>query len=1040
MAWIVAVLLLVQSKDALLESAKRKFEAQDFKGAIAEYDKVLQTDPRNVPALINRAGCKASLRDADGAAADYDRALQIEPRSAAIYAARSFSWMALGKYGPAIQDANKAIELNPKEALAFAARAMAKELSGNRNGVFEDINRAVELQPSSPRWIEMRGYLYHRHDRNDQALKDYSRAIDLNPKNPAPFARRGRLRHSMGDLKGAHEDLDRALEIEPANSDSWYRRAAIRHAAEDRDGALQDLARAIELNPKSASAWKLKAKIGTAGGDLAGAVEDYSKALELNPKDIDTLLTRTRLHMRLGSWTDALSDFRKQCELAPDRQRYPRLFIFLIREKLGEKDAAARELKALGDEYKLVSDFLTGAITEGEYLKQSDALGVYPERAPFAEAYSVLGAAKFLRGDRRAAMSDLLWAHFCHGSQTPGDIAALLDIPRPSTAEDWLSTAIARLGEGQFDKAIAAADKAADLHSSQSHLVRGWAHWGKRNPTQAIQDLDKAIELDPSNALAIRLRAHSKGMATDPEGAIADYDALLKLAPRDAWLWDEHGWGLGELGRWDEAIESHSKALQIDANYHLTQIHRAWAKIGKGDFEGAVEDCSPSVTKQVPYAFSTRAQARQRLMDFDEAFKDFDQAIKLFPEYAAAHLKRGCLKYDLGNLAGAQLDMMQAIRLDANEDYAHIRLWLLSAKRGARDRADEGLSGRIEKAEPWPSKIMAYLLGRMSEEQLIQASKHKTPYIGLGRKSEALFYIGSKREIEGKADAKDYYRRCVDLRIYSIDEYPSAVAALQKLVPPSLGLNVQEIPADARPFLPLKEGIGVSIAQVDPAGLAARYGIQKLDILVSINGEDVTWENVKSVVGALKPQEPIAIELLRKGRRMTVEIGKPARPVVILDTSMGAIEVELYPDKAPVTVNNFLAYVKKQFYDGLIFHRTIPNFMIQGGGLDADMNEIRNDPPIKNEADNGLKNTRGTIAMARLPEADSARSQFFINLVDNARLDHVDDRQFGYCVFGRVIRGMDIVDKIAQVKTTTRGAHADVPVEPVEIKTIRLKE
>jgi cyclophilin family peptidyl-prolyl cis-trans isomerase len=159
-----------------------------------------------------------------------------------------------------------------------------------------------------------------------------------------------------------------------------------------------------------------------------------------------------------------------------------------------------------------------------------------------------------------------------------------------------------------------------------------------------------------------------------------------------------------------------------------------------------------------------------------------------------------------------------------------------------------------------------------------------------------------------------------------------------------------------------------------------------------------------------------------------------------MDTSMGIIEVELFSDQAPITVKNFLTYVNKQYYDGLIFHRTIKNFMIQGGGSDEDMNEVRNDRPIKNEAKNGLKNKRGTIAMARLPDVDSARSQFFIHPVDNLSLDHADDRQFGYCVFGQVVRGMDVVDKIASVKTTTRGLHDNVPEIPVVIKSIKLKE
>ena len=159
-----------------------------------------------------------------------------------------------------------------------------------------------------------------------------------------------------------------------------------------------------------------------------------------------------------------------------------------------------------------------------------------------------------------------------------------------------------------------------------------------------------------------------------------------------------------------------------------------------------------------------------------------------------------------------------------------------------------------------------------------------------------------------------------------------------------------------------------------------------------------------------------------------------ANPKILLKTSKGDITLELYPAKAPITVKNFLTYVNDKFYDGTIFHRVIPGFMIQGGGLTADMSEKANRPTIKNEAGNGLKNDRGTIAMARLPEPDTASSQFFINLVNN-NLNHKDDsvEGFGYCVFGKVISGMNVVDAIAQVPTGNKRGHANVPIEPVTV-------
>ena len=159
-------------------------------------------------------------------------------------------------------------------------------------------------------------------------------------------------------------------------------------------------------------------------------------------------------------------------------------------------------------------------------------------------------------------------------------------------------------------------------------------------------------------------------------------------------------------------------------------------------------------------------------------------------------------------------------------------------------------------------------------------------------------------------------------------------------------------------------------------------------------------------------------------------------PRVLLDTSLGDIEIELDATKAPVSVKNFLGYVDSGFYNGVQFHRVIPGFMVQTGGFTADMQQKDTLAPIKNEADNGLHNVRGTLAMARTRDVNSATSQFFINLTDNDFLDH-GSRDFGYAVFGKVVRGMEVVDKIAAVRTGNRGMHQNVPVEPVLIESAK---
>jgi peptidyl-prolyl cis-trans isomerase B (cyclophilin B) len=161
-------------------------------------------------------------------------------------------------------------------------------------------------------------------------------------------------------------------------------------------------------------------------------------------------------------------------------------------------------------------------------------------------------------------------------------------------------------------------------------------------------------------------------------------------------------------------------------------------------------------------------------------------------------------------------------------------------------------------------------------------------------------------------------------------------------------------------------------------------------------------------------------------------------PVVVLDTSHGKIKVEIFADKAPITAKNFLQYVDDKFYDGVIFHRVIADFMIQGGGMEPGLKEKKTRETIKNESTNGLSNERGTLAMARTPAPDSASAQFFINVKDNKFLDRANAQdKVGYCVFGRVVEGMDVVDRIRQEDTGDRGGHQNVPLQDVVIRSAR---
>ena len=174
------------------------------------------------------------------------------------------------------------------------------------------------------------------------------------------------------------------------------------------------------------------------------------------------------------------------------------------------------------------------------------------------------------------------------------------------------------------------------------------------------------------------------------------------------------------------------------------------------------------------------------------------------------------------------------------------------------------------------------------------------------------------------------------------------------------------------------------------------------------------------------------------GSAMAAEAAK--NPTLVLETNLGKIKIELFQKEAPISVKNFLDYAKSGFYDGTIFHRVIPGFMIQGGGFTADLTVKSTKPPIKNEATNGLKNDRGTLAMARTNVVDSASSQFFINVANNDFLNHREGgpEAYGYAVFGKVISGMDVVDKIAATQTGMQKGFSDVPVKPVIIKSVKI--
>lgn len=225
---------------------------------------------------------------------------------------------------------------------------------------------------------------------------------------------------------------------------------------------------------------------------------------------------------------------------------------------------------------------------------------------------------------------------------------------------------------------------------------------------------------------------------------------------------------------------------------------------------------------------------------------------------------------------------------------------------------------------------------------------------------------------------------------------------------------------------------------------AARWSVRCAVLMIALwlpscGGGDSDSAASESATGEATPAETEAVpmETETSAPEAPADLATPGAPVVLMRTSVGDLQIELYPDEAPDTVDNFLRYVEDGHYDGTIFHRVVRGFVIQGGGFTADMQEKDTRDPISNEAENGLKNLRGTLSMARTPDPHSATSQFFVNTKDNAMLDHTapTPNGWGYAVFGKVIAGMEAVDRIEASPVVSRAGHNDVPATPIVVES-----
>lgn len=259
------------------------------------------------------------------------------------------------------------------------------------------------------------------------------------------------------------------------------------------------------------------------------------------------------------------------------------------------------------------------------------------------------------------------------------------------------------------------------------------------------------------------------------------------------------------------------------------------------------------------------------------------------------------------------------------------------------------------------------------------------------------------------------------------------------------GCVAQECKVEAGQILGVGKVVNGSVGLV---GKTYYLTLQLIDVKtgkVELSAEDECRCEIDELLGSTRRlAKKLLDEKVEQPAPVPAAVSKPAgpakNPVVLMETSLGNMKLELFAKEAPISVRNFLDYVNSGFYDGTIFHRAIPNFMIQGGGFMSDLKQKKTNPPIKNEADNGLKNLLGTLSMARTMVVDSATSQFFINVVDNGFLNHRDNtpQGYGYAVFGKVSEGMDVVNKIVAIRTGTLKGFQDVPETSVVIKSMKV--
>jgi lipoprotein NlpI len=293
-------------------------------------------------------------------------------------------------------------------AIVYTARGLAKAIKGDSDGAIADFNTAIKLDPTLVKAYEGRGVVKQQKGDLDGAMADFNAAINLNPKLADAYEGRGLVKQQKGDLDGAASDYNRALELDPKLADAYAGRGDIKFIRDDRDGAIADYSRALKFNPKLASIYCNRGVVKQRKGDVDGAIADYSQTLKLNPKFVHAYSSRGNANFLAHNWTDALRDYRLFCDSSKENQEYQRLFIWLIRSRLSERQAANKELAAYfkaapGSWASKVAAYFLGSLSDVDLLAAAASRDPKTDRGQHCEAWFYVGMKKFLAGDKPGA-------------------------------------------------------------------------------------------------------------------------------------------------------------------------------------------------------------------------------------------------------------------------------------------------------------------------------------------------------------------------------------------------------------------------------------------------------------------------------------------------------------------------------------------------------------------------------------------------------------------------------------------------------------